>query len=412
MSCVVLRWACRRCRAHAADLAAGKEKAELCAGCHGENGISQTENIPSLAGQPDQFIQWQLVFFRGGARKNELMQPIVEQINNEDIRNLGAYFASLTPPKAAQARRQSRSVEERRAGGRGAALRLVPRRYICGNQGRRPHRRPARGISGQGAARLQIGRAIRRRRGGDGRCRLSAERGGDHRARALSRASVATDWPARSCRPCKSTFGCHPSSRRSLDESAVICRTSPNLYWPVTTGFGPLSASANCSAISPMVRGLPEPTLKASNPGRSLLARGHGRGGDIPHVDEIPSLPAIFEHPRCFATTKRGCEDRCYAGVRRVTGHAGTINIVITQGRDRSSGGTCPILCIILLCQFAGRIGIARVQGGAFVDQSGVQPSSAARAGRFEISGSQSAVSTRGPGLTSPCSGQRPIPSP
>jgi len=28
------------------------------------------------------------------------MQPIVEQINNDDIRNLGAYFASLTPPKA------------------------------------------------------------------------------------------------------------------------------------------------------------------------------------------------------------------------------------------------------------------------------------------------------------------------
>jgi cytochrome c553 len=86
--------------AHAADIAAGKEKAELCVGCHGEGGISQTENIPSLAGQPDQFIQWQLVFFRAGSRKNEQMQPIVEQINNDDIRNLGAYFASLTPPKA------------------------------------------------------------------------------------------------------------------------------------------------------------------------------------------------------------------------------------------------------------------------------------------------------------------------
>ena len=86
--------------AHAADLAAGKEKAGMCAGCHGDNGVSQTENIPSLAGQPDQFIQWQLVFFRSGARKNELMQPIVEQIDNEDIRNLGAYFASLDPPKA------------------------------------------------------------------------------------------------------------------------------------------------------------------------------------------------------------------------------------------------------------------------------------------------------------------------
>ena len=85
--------------ARAADVAAGKEKAELCVGCHGENGISQMENMPSLAGQPDQFIQWQLVYFRAGARKNEQMQPIVEQITNEDIRNLGAYFASLSPPK-------------------------------------------------------------------------------------------------------------------------------------------------------------------------------------------------------------------------------------------------------------------------------------------------------------------------
>ena len=84
----------------AADIAAGKEKAELCVGCHGEGGISQIENTPSLAAQPDLFIQWQLVFFRAGTRKNEQMQPIVEQLNNEDIRNLGAYYASLPPPKA------------------------------------------------------------------------------------------------------------------------------------------------------------------------------------------------------------------------------------------------------------------------------------------------------------------------
>ncbi|MFO1111285.1 MAG: c-type cytochrome [Bradyrhizobium sp.] len=86
--------------ARAADIAAGKAKAELCVGCHGENGISQMENIPSLAGQLDEFIQWQLVYFRAGTRKNEQMQPIIEQLDNEDIRNLGAYFASLPPPKA------------------------------------------------------------------------------------------------------------------------------------------------------------------------------------------------------------------------------------------------------------------------------------------------------------------------
>jgi cytochrome c553 len=85
---------------HAADVAAGKEKAEVCAACHGENGISQTENIPSLAGQPDQFIQWQLVFFRAGTRKNEQMQPMAADISNDDVRNLGAYFSELTPPNA------------------------------------------------------------------------------------------------------------------------------------------------------------------------------------------------------------------------------------------------------------------------------------------------------------------------
>jgi cytochrome c553 len=87
--------------AYAADVAAGKAKAEVCAGCHGENGVSQTENVPSLAGQPDMFTQWQLVFFRAGARKSEPMQPIAADISNDDVRNLGAYFAELTPPTAA-----------------------------------------------------------------------------------------------------------------------------------------------------------------------------------------------------------------------------------------------------------------------------------------------------------------------
>jgi len=45
-----------------------KEKAAVCGPCHGEAGISQTENAPSLAGQPDPFLEWQLIFFRSGSR--------------------------------------------------------------------------------------------------------------------------------------------------------------------------------------------------------------------------------------------------------------------------------------------------------------------------------------------------------
>src|SRR5882762_6946424 len=85
--------------ANAADESV-KEKAALCTPCHGETGISQTENTPSLAGQPDLYLQWQLVFYRSGSRKNEIMQPMAEQLSNEDVRNLGAYFASLPPTKA------------------------------------------------------------------------------------------------------------------------------------------------------------------------------------------------------------------------------------------------------------------------------------------------------------------------
>jgi cytochrome c553 len=89
--------------ASAADVAAGKALAEGCAGCHGADGVSQTELTPSLAGQQDEFVQWQLVYFRSGARKSEVMGSIAQSLSNEDIRNLGAYYASLPPPQPAAA---------------------------------------------------------------------------------------------------------------------------------------------------------------------------------------------------------------------------------------------------------------------------------------------------------------------
>jgi cytochrome c553 len=83
----------------AADVAVGKARAEGCAACHGADGVSQIALTPSLAGQPDEYVQWQLVYFRSGARKSEVMEPIAQALSNEDIRNLGAYYASLPPPQ-------------------------------------------------------------------------------------------------------------------------------------------------------------------------------------------------------------------------------------------------------------------------------------------------------------------------
>jgi len=66
--------------AHGRRFAAGKEKAELAPAATATTASSQTENIPSLAGQLDQFSSGNWCIFRSGARKNEQMQPIVEHL--------------------------------------------------------------------------------------------------------------------------------------------------------------------------------------------------------------------------------------------------------------------------------------------------------------------------------------------
>ena len=86
--------------ANAAEPPAGiKDLVQTCAACHGPNGISQMPGSPSLAGQPDIFTQYQLVFMRDGAREVEVMKEIAKQLTDDNIRDLGAYYASLPPPK-------------------------------------------------------------------------------------------------------------------------------------------------------------------------------------------------------------------------------------------------------------------------------------------------------------------------
>jgi cytochrome c553 len=85
--------------AQAADATASNAKLETCFACHGDGGISQTADVPSIAAQPSYFTQWQLVFFRGGSLKSELMAPIVAELSNDDIRSIGALVEALPPPK-------------------------------------------------------------------------------------------------------------------------------------------------------------------------------------------------------------------------------------------------------------------------------------------------------------------------
>ncbi len=78
----------------AADRAAGMQKAQTCVACHGPEGNSASPAIPSLAGQPAQFIATQLVMFREGRRKDAQMSPFATGLANADLNNIAAYFAA------------------------------------------------------------------------------------------------------------------------------------------------------------------------------------------------------------------------------------------------------------------------------------------------------------------------------
>ena len=85
---------------HAApgDAVAGKEKAQMCFSCHGENGISSGPSIPNLAAQPALSLSYQLIQFRGEQRKGGGMEGIAQALSDQDIRNIAAYYAALPPP--------------------------------------------------------------------------------------------------------------------------------------------------------------------------------------------------------------------------------------------------------------------------------------------------------------------------
>ncbi|MDT0497100.1 c-type cytochrome [Algiphilus sp. W345] len=96
--------------AHAADpfvdgdAEAGEAKAGVCVACHGVAGKSTNPQWPKLAGQSAKYIVKQLAAFKSGERSNPLMTPQAMSLSEQDMANLGAYFAAqeLSPGVASE----------------------------------------------------------------------------------------------------------------------------------------------------------------------------------------------------------------------------------------------------------------------------------------------------------------------
>jgi|TARA_B110000305_G_scaffold8548_2_gene8376 cytochrome c553 len=77
------------------DLKATKKIiSNLCIACHAADGNSTISTNPKLAGQHAAYITKQLINFKSGTRDNAVMAGMVANLTDEDMKNLGLFYAS------------------------------------------------------------------------------------------------------------------------------------------------------------------------------------------------------------------------------------------------------------------------------------------------------------------------------
>ena len=80
----------------AQDAAKGAALAEErgCGGCHGARGIAEQPPMPSLAGQPAEFVTLQMILFRERLRAAPPMPDMAQGLDDTQIEDLAAHFSA------------------------------------------------------------------------------------------------------------------------------------------------------------------------------------------------------------------------------------------------------------------------------------------------------------------------------
>ena len=84
--------------ARADEFAAIRDKLDLCAACHGENGASSQSKFPILAGQHFYYLYVQLKDFKSGLRQSDIMTPMVQDFDKADMQALAQFFSQQAWP--------------------------------------------------------------------------------------------------------------------------------------------------------------------------------------------------------------------------------------------------------------------------------------------------------------------------
>jgi len=91
-----------------------EEKAQICAACHGDSGIppEQSFPVPVIWGQKLGYLFFQLRDFKSGARKNDVMSPIAEGLDQKDLMPLATYFSKKAWPDLQQKQASADAVTQ------------------------------------------------------------------------------------------------------------------------------------------------------------------------------------------------------------------------------------------------------------------------------------------------------------
>lgn len=88
--------------AEAQDSKKLQEQVQLCAACHGEDGIPKDKLVPVIWGQHEGYLYLQLRDYKRGDRKHEQMTAVIEQLERDDIMALAKFFSQKPWPKLNQ----------------------------------------------------------------------------------------------------------------------------------------------------------------------------------------------------------------------------------------------------------------------------------------------------------------------
>jgi cytochrome c553 len=83
--------------APAGDAAKGREKVQMCQGCHGIDGwrtaYPEVYHVPKIAGQQPAYLLAALKAYKTGDRTHPSMVAIAASLSEQDMANLAAYYA-------------------------------------------------------------------------------------------------------------------------------------------------------------------------------------------------------------------------------------------------------------------------------------------------------------------------------